>query len=128
MTGVIFFVSIAVMLKIRLQRVGRKHEPIFRLVLTNSKNATKSGKYLEMLGSYDARLKDGVTLKSDRISHWIKNGAQLSDTVHNMLIDKKLITGKKINKLPKKTAPKKEEVKEEAPEVKVESNTQESAS
>jgi small subunit ribosomal protein S16 len=116
------------MLKIRLQRVGRKHEPIFRLVLTNSKNATKSGKYLEMLGSYDARLKDGVTLKSDRISHWIKNGAQPSDTVHNMLIDKKLITGKKINKLPKKTAPKKEEVKEEAPEVKVESNTQESAS
>ncbi|MFZ2523132.1 MAG: 30S ribosomal protein S16 [Minisyncoccia bacterium] len=43
------------MLKIRLQRVGRKHEPVFRLVLTDSKNSTKSGKYLENLGNYDAR-------------------------------------------------------------------------
>lgn len=105
------------MLKIRLQRVGRKHEPIFRLVLTDSKNSTKSGRYLEILGVYDARSKEGAVLKSDRISHFIKNGAQLSDTVHNMLIDKKIITAKKINKLPKKTAPKKEEPKDVSSEV-----------
>jgi ribosomal protein S16 len=37
------------MLKIRLQRVGRKHEPTFRVVLTDSQNSTKSGRMLEIL-------------------------------------------------------------------------------
>ena len=43
------------MLMIRLQRVGRKNEPVFRVVLTDSKNGPKSGKFLEVLGSYDSR-------------------------------------------------------------------------
>ncbi len=115
------------MLKIRLQRVGRKAEPSFRLVLTDSKNSTKSGKYLEVLGNYDARRGEKSEFKADRISHWMSMGAQTSDTVHNLLVSKKLITAKKINKLPLKKAIKKEEqkeveapateVKEEAPEV-----------
>ena len=50
------------MLKIRLQRVGRKHEPAFRLVLTDSKNSTKSGKFLEVLGSHDFRLEKKTVL------------------------------------------------------------------
>ncbi len=102
------------MLKIRLQRVGRKHEPIFRIVLTDSKNSTKSGRYKEILGNFDLRSKDGATLKTDRINHWISNGAQLSDTIHNLFVDKKIVSGKKINKLPKKTPIKKEEVAPQA--------------
>lgn len=91
------------MLMIRLQRVGRKHEPTFRLVLTDSKNSTKSGRYLEVLGSYDPRLDNKVEqIKVEKIKHWIGKGAQLSDTVHNFLISKKVIVGKKINALPKK--------------------------
>lgn len=92
------------MLKIRLQRVGRKHEPSFRLVLTDSKNSTKSGKYLENLGHYDARRGEKSEFKAERISYWMGKGAQLSGTVHNMLIDKKIITGKKVNVLPLKKA------------------------
>lgn len=92
------------MLKIRLQRVGRKHEPSFRLVLTDSKNSTKSGKYLENLGHYDARRGEKSEFKGERISYWMGKGAQLSGTVHNMLIDKKIITGKKVNVLPLKKA------------------------
>ncbi len=92
------------MLKIRLQRVGRKHEPSFRLVLTDSKNSTKSGKYLENLGHYDARRGEKSEFKGERISYWMGKGAQLSGTVHNMLIDKKIITGKKVNVLPLKEA------------------------
>lgn len=92
------------MLKIRLQRVGRKHEPSFRLVLTDSKNSTKSGKYLENLGHYDARIGEKSEFKGERISYWMSKGAQLSGTVHNMLIDKKIITGKKVNVLPLKKA------------------------
>ncbi len=42
--------------------------------------------------------------KVEEIKHWISKGAQLSDTVHNLLISLKVITGKKINKLPLKKA------------------------
>src|SRR3989344_888171 len=90
------------MLKIRLQRVGRKHEPSFRLVLTDSKNSTKSGKYLEVLGNYDARRGEKAEFKADKILYWMSKGAQASPTVHNLLISKKIIEGKKVNVLPKK--------------------------
>jgi small subunit ribosomal protein S16 len=65
-----------------------------------------------MLGSYDPRA-DRVELKADRIKHWISMGATVSDTVHNLLISQKIIEGKKINVLPRKSPPKKEG--EEAP-------------
>lgn len=90
------------MLKIRLQRVGRKAEPTFRLVLTDSKNSTKSGRFKEVLGSYDPR-KSADLLKAERIKHWLAQGAKPTDTVHNLFITHKLIEGKKINVLPKKT-------------------------
>ncbi len=102
------------MLMIRLQRVGQKNQPSFRLVLTDSKNSTKSGKFLEILGSHNFQ-KDGTILKADRIKHWISVGAQVSDTAHNLLVTNGVLTGKKKNVLPKKTVAKKEEVVEEAP-------------
>ncbi len=103
------------MLMIRLQRVGQKNQPSFRLVLTDSKNSTKSGKFLEILGSHSFR-KDGTILKGDRIKHWMSVGAQVSDTAHNLLVSNGIITSKKKNVLPKKTVAKKEEVVvEEAP-------------
>ena len=97
------------MLKIRLQRVGRKNTPTFRFVLTDSKNATRSGKFLEVLGSFDYR--DGGTdqIDADRVKYWMSKGAQATDSVHNYLIGKKIISGKKINVLPRKSPPKKEE-------------------
>lgn len=84
------------MLKIRLQRVGRKHEPGFRLVLTDSKNSTKSGRFAEVLGSYDPR-KASEVLKMDRIKHWLSRGAGLTESVNNLLIRKGIIRGKKIH-------------------------------
>jgi len=101
------------MLKIRLQRVGRKHEPTFRLVLTESTNSTKSGRFKEILGSYDAR-KATDLLKTDRIKYWLEKGVKTTGTVHNLLLSHKVIDGKKVNVLPKKTyvAP----VVEKAPE------------
>jgi len=89
------------MLIIRLQRVGRVHEPTFRIVLTDSKNSTKSGRYLEILGSYDARGKGICQVDGEKVKHWISKGVQLSATVRNFLIEQKIITGKKINVLPK---------------------------
>jgi small subunit ribosomal protein S16 len=99
------------MLMIRLQRTGRKHEPTFRVVLTDSKNGPKSGKYLKNLGWYDSRLKNDAVKQLDveAIKHWTSKGAKLSLTLHNFLISQKVITGKKLNALPKKTPQKKEE-------------------
>jgi small subunit ribosomal protein S16 len=90
------------MLKIRLQRVGRKHEPTFRLVLTDSKNSTKSGKLLEVLGNYDSRRGEKAVFDGEKIKYWMSKGAQPTGTVHNLLISKKIIEGKKINVLPLK--------------------------
>lgn len=103
------------MLKIRLQRTGRKHEPTFRLVLTDSKNSTKSGKFLEILGSYDPRNKDQAVFKADRIKYWLSQGVKVTDTLHNLLITRKIIEGTKINVLPLKTPIKKEGEPEVAP-------------
>jgi small subunit ribosomal protein S16 len=84
------------MLMIRLQRVGRKHDPSFRVVLTDRRNSTKSGRIAEVLGFYDAR-KGKPNFEADRIKYWMGKGAQLTETVNNMLIDAKIITGKKMN-------------------------------
>ena len=104
------------MLMIRLQRTGRKHEPTFRVVLTDSKNGPKSGKYLKNLGWYDSRIDNDANKQLDvaEIKAWMSKGAQLSLTLHNFLVGAKVIEGKKLNALPKKTIQKKAEA-EEAP-------------
>ena len=90
------------MLKIRLQRTGRKHDPSYRLVLTDSRKASQSGAFLEMLGSYDPSKKDGVALniKKERIAYWISKGAQSTGVVHNLLVSEKIIKGPKVNVSP----------------------------
>ncbi|MEI7513375.1 MAG: 30S ribosomal protein S16 [bacterium] len=100
------------MLKIRLQRTGRKNVPTFRIVLTDSKNGTKSGKFIEVLGNHDPRGDKGE-VKADKVKYWMSQGAQLTGTLHNLFIKKGIIKGEKVNKLPKNTPPK--EVVPEAP-------------
>ena len=83
------------MLQIRLLRVGKKHKPSFRLVLVNK--GKRPGKYLENLGFYTPTKKENKTenLNSEKIIYWISKGAQLTSTVHNILLDARVITGKK---------------------------------
>ena len=97
------------MLMIRLQRTGRKHEPTFRVVLTDSKNGPKSGKYLKNLGWYDTRIKNKLDqIDTEQVKYWMSKGAKLSLTLHNYMISQKVITGKKLNALPLRTPIKKE--------------------
>ena len=100
------------MIQVRLQRRGRKNDPTFRVIVVDSKKKPKTGNYLEMVGSYDPRV-DRVELKGERILAWIAQGAQVSDTVHNLLVSQKIITAKKINVLPKKVVAPKEVPAEE---------------
>jgi|SRR3989338_8751760 len=89
------------MLKIRLQRIGRKNDPSFRVVLTDSKNSTKSGRFLEILGTYNPKAGE-TKFEIERIKQHLSKGAKLSGTMHNFLVHQKVIEGKKINVLPKK--------------------------
>ncbi len=91
---------------IRMQRIGRKNEAHFRIVLTDHKNAAKSGKFQEILGSYNPKSGE-VIIQDDRIKHWMSVGAQPSDTVRNFLITKGVLTGKKVNVLSRKSPTKK---------------------
>ena len=90
------------MITIRLQRVGRKNNPSFRVIVTDSHKGPKTGRYLEVLGSYDPR-SDAISLREERIRHWLSKGAGVSGTVHNLFVTHHIIEGKKINVLPRKT-------------------------
>lgn len=93
------------MLKIRLQRIGKKNQPSFRLVLVEH-TFRPQGKYIEDLGSYNPKSKQ-KQFNKERILHWISKGAQLSPTVHNFLVDEKIIDKAKVKawKPKKKPAP-----------------------
>ena len=71
--------------KIRLARHGAKKKPFYRIVVADSESP-RDGKFLENVGTYDP-LKDPaeVTLKSERIKHWIDEGAIPTDTVKSIL-------------------------------------------
>lgn len=96
------------MLAIRLQRVGRTKQPLYRLVVSEKSKDTY-GNHLEILGQYNPHKKEAV-LKEDRIKHWLNKGAQASPSVNNLLINKGLIKGdkQKAVRITKKRAAKKE--------------------
>ena len=86
----------------RLQRVGRKNDPSFRVVVTDSRSGPKSNKQVDTLGSYSAKT-NLFKIDGDRAKDWISKGVQVSPTVHNLMVTNKIVEGKKINVLPKKS-------------------------
>ncbi len=94
------------MLKIRMQRVGRINMPSYRIIVVEHTEGPKTGNIVEKVGTYNPRSKERV-IDADRVKYWMSVGAQPSDTVHNMLISLGIMTGKKINVLPKFVAPEK---------------------
>ncbi|MEA3272873.1 MAG: 30S ribosomal protein S16, partial [Patescibacteria group bacterium] len=84
------------MLSIRLSRVGKKKQPSYRIIVLD-KRKDPWGDYLENLGFYNPRVKPKeIKLKEERIKYWLSVGAQPSATVHNLLVDAKIIEGKKM--------------------------------
>ena len=86
----------------RLQRVGRKNNPSYRIVVTDKRTGPKSNKNVALLGSYNPKVGQ-VQIKADEAREWIAKGVQPSPTVHNLLVTQKVIEGKKINVLPRKS-------------------------
>ena len=90
------------MLMMRLQRVGRKNDPSFRIVVTDKRTGPKSDRHIDRLGSYNPKM-NHVQIDGEKAKEWISKGVQPSDTVHNILVNQKVIEGKKRNVLPKKS-------------------------
>lgn len=73
------------MLMIRLARFGAKKKPFYRVVVIEKERA-RNGRNLEVLGHYNPLTKPAkVTLQHDRLDYWVKNGAQMSDTVQRLV-------------------------------------------
>ncbi len=87
------------MLTIRLSRVGKKKQPMYRLIVSE-KSKDPWGRYLENLGTYNPRVHpSATTFKVARIKYWIGKGAQTSDTVWNLFVDQKIVEGDKRRKV-----------------------------
>ncbi len=95
-------------LRIRLARAGAKKRPFYRIVVAD-KRSPRDGRFLERLGTYDPLLPkdnpDRVTLKSERVKHWLDHGATPSDRVARFLNQADLYTRKSRNN-PNKGKPK----------------------
>jgi len=73
------------MVRIRLRRVGRKKQPIYRIVVADSR-APRDGRFIEIIGNYSPRQGNtAIDLKTDRANYWLDHGAQPSDTVRSLL-------------------------------------------
>lgn len=78
---------LAVAVRIRMKKLGRKHRPYFRICAVDSRKP-RDGKVLEELGSYDPMVKDTdarALLKGERIDFWISKGALPSDNVRVLI-------------------------------------------
>jgi len=73
------------MVKIRLRRVGRKHRPIYRVVVADSRSP-RDGKFIEIIGHYNP-LTDPATvdINEEKALKWLSYGAQPTDTVYSLL-------------------------------------------
>ena len=69
------------MVKIRLQRFGKKKAPFYHIVVADSKSP-RDGKIIEQLGTYDPMTNpETIVLDKEKVETWIKNGAKPTDTV-----------------------------------------------
>ncbi len=98
------------MVKIRLQKLGRRNRAYFRIVVTDAR-VKRQGAYLEKLGQYDPIETDAakqLTVNTERVKHWVGHGAQATDAVVNLLKKRGL-------NLCDKPTPKKEKKAKAAP-------------
>lgn len=71
--------------RIRLRRGGRKKNPMYRIIVADSRSP-RDGRFIEAIGHYYPRQADGgLEVKAERANYWLDNGAQPSDTVRSLL-------------------------------------------
>ena len=77
------------MVKIRLQRVGKKKAPFYHIVVADSRRA-RDGRIIEQIGTYDPMTNPStVIIDKELVEKWIKNGAKPTDTVKRLIAEAK---------------------------------------
>src|SRR3989441_8238513 len=96
-------------LKIRLARGGAKKRPFYSIVVADARSP-RDGRFIEKLGTYNPMLERGhsdrVTLKEERIRHWLGGGAQPTERVARFLRDSGLARQPAVRETPLKSTPK----------------------
>ena len=96
-------------LKIRLARGGAKKRPFYSIVVADARSP-RDGRFIEKLGTYNPMLDRAhagrVTLREERIKHWLGVGALPSDRVARFLGDAGIIEKPAVRETPQKSAPK----------------------
>ncbi len=77
------------MLTIRFSRIGKRKHPFYRIIISEKHKDTQ-GRYLELLGHYNPFTKEAI-FKKERIHHWVGVGADISDSVFNLLVKHQVI-------------------------------------
>lgn len=90
-----FCYTFQAMLTIRLQRTGTKNRANFRIVLAEAHRAAGK-KVLEVLGHYNPRSKDFGIKDKEKLNYWLSQKVQVSPSAHNLLVEKQIVTGKKV--------------------------------
>jgi len=73
------------MVKIRLQRVGKKKAPFYHIVVADSKSP-RDGKIIEQIGTYNPMVEPSeIKLDNEKVQKWIANGAKPTDTVKALI-------------------------------------------
>ena len=73
------------MVKIRLQRAGKKKAPFYHIVVADSKSP-RDGKIIDLLGTYDPMTEPStIKLDMEKVEKWLKNGAKPTDTVKALI-------------------------------------------
>ncbi len=84
------------MVVLRLNRVGKKSHPTFRVIVSDKRKDTH-GTYLEQVGTYDPhQTPSRIEFQVERVRYWLSVGAQPSATVHNLLVAKGILTTPKV--------------------------------
>lgn len=107
--------------KLRLMRMGKTKQPTYRLVAADSRSP-RDGRFIEIVGSYAPREQENkVVLKEERVTRWLKEGAQPTDRVRRILVGAGLLEAEPVRQAPaakkaeKATAAEKAEKPEPAP-------------
>jgi small subunit ribosomal protein S16 len=73
------------LVKLRLRRIGKKKQPIYKIVAADSR-AARSGKFIDSIGQYNPLVNPiGITLNESKLFMWLKRGAVPTDTVRSLL-------------------------------------------
>jgi small subunit ribosomal protein S16 len=81
------------------------------MVVTEHTEGPRSNSFVERVGSYNPKTK-ATDINAERVKYWVSVGAQATGTVHNMLVSKGIISGKKVNVLSRRSMPKDEKAAE----------------